>query len=857
VLFRSQDSTIVDALNQIFVAYQIGAFIDEYGVMRFLSLQNILASSTSNTTISESNITQGGFSVSTTAKPGKISLRYQTPKIKQSPSLQNVRDVSIKNSPSFIYTTANDVVWSQQTTDSVGFNYLDADMDIDSNTFKINNNDLLDIFHTFNMNNDGFAFIENEIVSFVYKEYRIETLDGLKSTTVSIKNNLELTAEIDRFIKQNNVGLRPSSASITGAVGDGTTVTYTSSNSFKVGDNVMITGINPLVYNIQGEIQERTSTSFKLLGKSEGTYVSGGEATIAADYDVKVTPTGNINNVQRGLFGTSPSAHARISSLSQKGLKSVIFDVNTSDITETSSKTTIVNDNDTNSSLPSIDKIKVLQEAGKRVMVFPTSEVDKGYKTYSVKFEMSNQDTSSAGLFFNMEDDSTAGDIYFVELIKIRKTDPKTQEATTPAKYMYQMVIWKGDLSVSYWSDVTGECNSIINNFSKIIKKEKIAGKNQYTFVTDDAFSLKVVHEKTNGANGEVGSPTNLKNSLSVFLNNVEITGWQQSKPDDYDEEDNPDGSGWKQMDVNPQTGMRQKPHIDDDIVNGTKFGFFATINPIGITKVYPEIIYWANVVTDPAHLREIHATTRPLVERSVSYFYQDREFLNAMIQDQPIYTRFPTYMMQTTPEISGINYYDVQYETPAAVSVDILPIEYLMRYFPGNTPEDQTKFQRKIVDEYSLSYSTPMNTGFRARMIVANGSPNMVFLKKDADELNDLTVNFNLWTHEIIAPSDPEIIEKVIDYSNLSEVVQLDSEWIQSKQAAQRMLKVVQMGIEGFSKNVILSIFGNPLIQVGDIVTVSYSLNGISQQKYLVHSVSQSFSQGLETELQLKRIQE
>jgi hypothetical protein len=143
-----------------------------------------------------------------------------------------------------------------------------------------------------------------------------------------------------------------------------------------------------------------------------------------------------------------------------------IFDVNTSDITETSSKTTIVNDNDTNSSLPSIDKIKVLQEAGKRVMVFPTSEVDKGYKTYSVKFEMSNQDTSSAGLFFNMEDDSTAGDIYFVELIKIRKTDPKTQEATTPAKYMYQMVIWKGDLSVSYWSDVTGECNSIINNFT-------------------------------------------------------------------------------------------------------------------------------------------------------------------------------------------------------------------------------------------------------------------------------------------------------------------------------------------------------------------------------------------------------
>jgi hypothetical protein len=39
--------------------------------------------------------------------------------------------------------------------------------------------------------------------------------------------------------------------------------------------------------------------------------------------------------------------------------------------------------------------------------------------------------------------------------------------------------------------------------------------------------------------------------------------------------------------------------------------------------------------------------------------------------------------MMQTTPEISGINYYDVQYSTPAAVSVDVFPIQYMMSYFP------------------------------------------------------------------------------------------------------------------------------------------------------------------------------
>ena len=69
-------------------------------------------------------------------------------------------------------------------------------------------------------------------------------------------------------------------------------------------------------------------------------------------------------------------------------------------------------------------------------------------------------------------------------------------------------------------------------------------------------------------------------------------------------------------------------------------------------------------------------------------------------------------------------------------------------------------------------------------------------------------------------------------------------------------MLKIVEMGLEGFSKTVSLSIFGNPLIQVGDIITLSYSLNGIDGQKYMVQSVAHSFSSGLSTSLKMNRIQ-
>ena len=861
---NSKDSTIIDTLNKIFVAYQIGAYIDEYGIMKFLSLHNILSSNTSTLSLSDFNIKQGGFSISNKAKPGKISLRYQVPKVKQSPSLQNVTDPMIKNSPSFLYATSNDVVWQQQSIDSVGFNYMNGDMAKNSNTFQINVNDLQNIFHTFNRDANGYAFIENEIVSFLHKEYTIGKL-GENPITVSIKNDMELQSEINNFIKQNNVSLKTSYATITNVARSGSAVVYTAANTFKVGQKVSITGVNPKTYNINGIISSRTNTSFSIVNVAAGTYVSGGEATVPFDYEVIVTPTGNITNVQRGLYGTVPSAHTRITTLASKSLSEKKFNDSTLALTASSGYTSIVDSNLPSgvleTSLPSIKKIKVsetLPIGVQRLIIYPTTETDIGYHTYSVKFDMPDQSVASAGLFFNMASTTSSAGAYFIELIRYNQEDPNSpgDVYTTPI-YRYLLLAKNITTGVMFWSEVTGECNSIVNNFSKIIKKTLVDGIYQYSYVTDNPFNLKVAITTSNGSDGENGTVASNKIILSIFLNNVEIIGWQESKTDDYHATTNPGGSGWKSTEVNGLTGMRQKPYFADNIQTGTKFGFHASMYPPIIPNLYPERGYFdQGTRVSPAALREIHATEKALTERSVSYFYQDREFLNGLIQDQPLYSNSITYLMQTTPEVAGINYYDVQYTTPAAVSVDVLPVEYMWYYFPGTDQDDQKNYQKKLIDEHSLSYSTPINTGFRAKMAIANNSSNMVFLRKDADSLDQFTINLNLWTHEIVAPSDPEILEVLIDQSNSSEVAQLDSEWIQSKQAAQRMLKTVQMGIEGFSKDANLDIFGNPLIQIGDIITLTYSLNGISQQKYFVHFVSHTFNQGLETRLGLKRIQ-
>lgn len=849
---NSQDTTIVKALNEIFVAYQIGAYIDEYGIMKFLSLYDILSSTTSNISISDSSISQGGLSVTNKAKPGKISLRYQTPKVKQSPSLQNVTDNDIKTSPAFIYTTSNDVVWQQQTIDSVGFNYLSEDMDQDSNRFTLNISDLLDIFHTFNLDNNGYAAIEQEIVSFEYKEYTLSKKDGTMPYNVSVKNNIELSSEINQYIKSNSIGLKDISAVVTSAYSDETEITFIANNDFSVGQRVSISGVVPSSYNGIGIVSRATITDFSVSSVANpiGVVTKSGIAIVAADYDIKVTPTGDITNVQRGMFGTVASDHSIITSLQDKGLvekkidSSFVFSDNDSGLSNAFITTN--HDDPTNIKLPDVTKIGLRCEGTNKTVVMPALETNRKYKTYSVKFDLLDQPLVAAGLFFNYSSQESLKTI-FVELIRYNTIDPSTGFLYVVPNYRYHLVIYD-ETGLYAKTDVTGEVLSIINSFPKIITKTDNGGKWAYSYVSDKVFNLKVVINTSDGSDGENGTEDNNSTVISVFLNNVEINGWEVPIFE------NNQFVKWDTAKINQLTGVRQKPSIFAVYEESKNFGFYTTVAPYELGDIeYPEPLLFINV---SANLREIHATEKPLFERSVNYFYQDREFLNGLVQGQRLSLNSLTYLMQTTPSVSGINYYDVQYTTPAAVSVDILPVQYMMYYFPGIEPSDQKNYQKKLVNEYSISYSTPINTGFRAKMAIANNSPNMVLLTKEADEIVRVSVNLNLWTHEIVAPSDPEVIEKIIDSSNMSESIQIDSEWIQSSSAANKMLKVIEMGLESFSRQVSIDIFGNPLIQIGDVVNLTYPLKGIANQKYFISAVEQSFSEGLSTRLTMNRLQ-
>jgi hypothetical protein len=895
---NSKDTTVLGALSELFISHQIGAYIDEYGIMKFLNIKDML-SKNSSLQISDNHVVEDGYSLSSKTKPGKISIRYQPPKIKQSASIHNA-DENIKNSSSFIYTTSNDVLWSQQNIDSVGFNYLQQDMSKDDTSFVTNQPSSKDYFHTYDLNANNYAIIEDEVVSFAYKKYTIS--NDTDSVDVFVKNSIELQSEINKFVKKYASGLKVSVLS------------------------------------------------------------SSGLPLASTDFDVTVTPTGEIGNVARGLFNTKITDHILLTDFEQEGksLSQATVDVdqdggNYYSITQ-----------DTTLSSVSNNKIETTTPTLKKSLIYPTTERNELYQTYSTKFELKDLNSQSAGLFFNLSDTFDSENSYYLELTKytpVKIEDGLVDETkTSQTRFilsLYQIVYNQDGSSLIEntvaWSDVTSIANYLLKNTTQVFVEDgtsykSIKDKNinlrmsyfyNYKLDPDDPLSYYAYPGEDEGV------------LISVFLNNIEISGWQIPiegaasnieitdaekylgsitytasnsfqvgdsvvitgiSPSGYNIQGNVtqatgsaftvrppfsggaldawvdleldpyvsggtatelensgqnDFTGWKPLETNIFTGIRKKVSLPSFIDASTIFGAFTSTESIAKYHRYTDYItkcgdpgsgcdengYYVPdaVAGKPSIIKEIYACEVPLLDRSASYYTQSKEFLNKLVQGQRQNVR--TYIMQAVPEIIGLNYYDVQYQTPAAVTSNVYPIQYSMLYYPGNKPSDQKWWQKLNVPETALAYSAILNTGFRAKMAIANNSPFLVYLNKDADEVQKYNIKLNLWTHEVIAQSDQEIIEKVITDGNSSETAQIDSEWIQSKESALNLMSLIGKSIDGFSKDTSITIFGNPLIQVGDAVELTYPIAGINQRKYLVHAVSQSFDNGLNTTLSLKTI--
>jgi hypothetical protein len=85
--------------------------------------------------------------------------------------------------------------------------------------------------------------------------------------------------------------IQPLQAIITNVSASTGTVTYTATNSFTVGETVVITGVNPSAYNITGVVATASGSQFTITNAAIGSYVSGGTATQSYGYQVQFSKT--------------------------------------------------------------------------------------------------------------------------------------------------------------------------------------------------------------------------------------------------------------------------------------------------------------------------------------------------------------------------------------------------------------------------------------------------------------------------------------------------------------------------------------------------------------------------------------
>jgi hypothetical protein len=87
-------------------------------------------------------------------------------------------------------------------------------------------------------------------------------------------------------------------------------------------------------------------------------------------------------------------------------------------------------------------------------------------------------------------------------------------------------------------------------------------------------------------------------------------------------------------------------------------------------------------------------------------------------------------------------------------------------------------------------------------------------------------------------------------DYS-IKEPIIFDSTWIQSESDAKSLAEWIKAKVMNKGRVVNMSVFGNPLIGIGDIVSISNIYQGFDgTEKLIITNVSQRFDQGLETEV-------
>jgi len=140
--------------------------------------------------------------------------------------------------------------------------------------------------------------------------------------------------------------------------------------------------------------------------------------------------------------------------------------------------------------------------------------------------------------------------------------------------------------------------------------------------------------------------------------------------------------------------------------------------------------------------------------------------------------------------------------------------------------------------------------TSFGAEVYVLNNAG--TFVPLDDSQF----ASFSIIGNTVVQSGQNEYLDKSINEFSNPEQVTFESTWIQTEDDAKSLSDWIKDQWSKKQSVCELEIFSNPLISVGDLVTISYPSNGLDgTQKFIVSNVDTSFDGGINTKITTRSI--
>ena len=115
---------------------------------------------------------------------------------------------------------------------------------------------------------------------------------------------------------------------------------------------------------------------------------------------------------------------------------------------------------------------------------------------------------------------------------------------------------------------------------------------------------------------------------------------------------------------------------------------------------------------------------------------------------------------------------------------------------------------------------------------------------------------SFSIIGNTLVQSGQNEYLDKTINEFTVPEQATFESVWIQKESDAKSLSDWIKGQWSKKQSVCELEVFSNPLISVGDIVTINYPANGLNgTQKFIVLSINNSFDGGLSTKITTRSI--